>query len=126
MRAARLLLPLSAALVLAMPAAADTIDVLRQNTLTLTQQDGKVMTILVKEGEELEQVNGAGVWAAGTWRLDEQRGFCWTARGEATACIGMPTSAGVGDTWDVRGPTGQFVWLATIVEGRADLKALSQ
>ena len=69
MRAARLLLPLSAALVLAMPAAADTIDVLRQNTLTLTQQDGKVMTILVKEGEELEQVNGAGVWAGSgsTW-----------------------------------------------------------
>lgn len=126
MRALRLLLPLSAVLALAMPAAADTIDVLRQNTLTLSQQDGKVTTILIKEGEELEQVNGAGVWAAGTWRLDEQRGFCWTARGEATLCISMPASAGVGETWEVRGPTGQVAWRAEIVVGRADLKALSQ
>ncbi len=126
MRMLRLLLPVSLALGLAMPAAADTIDVLRQNTLTLTQQDGKVTTILVNEGQDFEQVNGAGVWAAGTWRLDEQRGFCWTARGEATLCISMPTAAAVGEAWDVRGPTGQAVWQAVIVAGRADLKALSQ
>lgn len=126
MRAGQFLVPLLAALSLAMPAVADTIAVLRENTLTLTQQDGKVTTIRVGEGQELEQWNAAGMWAAGTWELDEQRGFCWTARGQSTLCINMPASAGVGETWEVRGPTGQVVWRAEIVEGRADLKALSQ
>ena len=125
MRAGRLLAPLLLALGLAMPAAADTIGVLRENTLTLTQADGKVTTILLKEGRQLEQVNAAGVWAEGSWALDPQNRFCWTARGQATLCINMPMTEGVGAAWDVLSPTGQPVWRAEIVEGRADLKALS-
>jgi len=125
MRARRLLPPLLLAFGLAMPAAADTIGVLRENTLTLTQANGKVTTILLKEGSELEQVNSAGVWAEGNWRLDPQNRFCWTARGEATLCINMPMTVGVGAAWDVLSPTGQPVWRAEIVEGRADLRALS-
>ena len=125
MRAKRLLVLLVLAPGLAVPAAADTIDVLRENTFSLTPQDGKVTTILLKEGQDLEQVNGAGMWAAGTWALDAQRGFCWTARGQSTQCIKMPVSVAVGEGWDVLGPIGQVVWRAEIVEGRADLKALS-
>ena len=116
----RVFVPLLFALGFALPAAADTIDVLRQNTLTLTEQDGKVTTVRLKEGQELEQVNGAGMWAAGIWTLDEQRGFCWTARGQSTLCISMPMTAGVGASWDVLGPTGRVVWRAEIVEGRGD------
>lgn len=125
MRAGRLLAPLLLALGLAMPAVADTLGVLRDNTLTLTQQDDKVTTILLKEGRRLEQVNSAGMRATGSWELDPQNRFCWTARGQATLCINMPMTAGVGATWDVLGPTGLPVWKAEIVEGRADLKALS-
>ena len=125
MRAGRLLAPLLLALGLALPAAADTLGVLRENTLTLTQADGKVTTILLKEGSDLEQVNSAGTWADGSWHLDPQNRFCWTARGQATLCINMPMTVDVGAAWDVLGPTGQPVWRAEIVEGRADLKALS-
>ena len=121
----RILLLAALALGLALPAAADTIGVLRENTLTLTQQDGKVTTILIKEGNALEQVNSAGVWAEGSWGLDAERGFCWTARGQATLCIKMPMTEGVGATWDITSPVGQVVWKAEIVEGRADLRALS-
>lgn len=121
----RVLLPTALALGLALPAAADTIGVLRENTLTLTQNDGKITTILINEGSRMEQVNSAGVWAEGSWRLDPERGFCWTARGQATLCIKMPMTEGVGATWDIVSPVGQVVWKAEIVEGRADLRALS-
>jgi len=84
MRVKRLLVLLVLALGLAVPAAADTIDVVREATLSLTPQDSKVTTILLKEGQDLEQVNGAGMCAVGTWALDAQRGFCWTARAQST------------------------------------------
>jgi hypothetical protein len=125
MRAGRLLAPLLLAVGLALPAAADTLGVLRENTLTLTQQDGKVTTILLLEGRQMEQVNSAGIWATGSWYLDPQNRFCWTARGAATLCINMPMTVGVGAVWDVVSPTGAAVWKAEIVEGRADLRALS-
>ena len=72
---ARVLIPAVLVLGFTLPAAADTIGVLRENTLTLTPADGKITTILIKEGQDLEQVNGSGVWAAGFWRLDPERGF---------------------------------------------------
>lgn len=122
---ARFLVPFILAVAGALPASADTISVLRENTLTLTQADGKATTILIKDGQDLEQVNARGVWAAGFWQIDPSRGFCWTARGEATFCINMPTDVGVGASWDVAGPTGKIVWRAEIVAGRADLRALS-
>lgn len=125
MMLARILIPAALAVGLSLPAAADTIGVLRENTLTLTQADGKITTILIKQGQDLEQVNGAGVWAAGFWQLDPERGFCWTARGEASACINLPIDAGIGATWDVKGPTGKIVWKAEIVAGRADLRRIS-
>lgn len=121
----RVLIALVVALGMVAPAAADTISVLRENTLTLTGEDGKAMTLLIKEGAELEQVNAAGVWASGFWKLEEGRSFCWTARGAASLCIAMPMDRQVGGTWEIAGPTGRIVWKAEIVAGRADLGALS-
>lgn len=116
---------LALSLVAVAPAMADTISVLKANTLVLHQQDGKAHTILVKDATELEQVNAAGVWARGFWAMEE-RGFCWTARGAAKLCIAMPADKDVGDTWEIRGPTGKLVWAAEIQAGRADLKALAE
>ena len=107
-------------------AAADTIDVLRENTLILHEQSGKSYSILIQEASRLEQVNSAGVWAAGFWSMDAAKGFCWTARGASTLCVPMPADKQVGDTWEIRGPVGQLVWTAEIREGRADLKAISE
>lgn len=105
-------------------AAADTISVLRENTLVLHEQSGKTYTILIGEGTRIEQVNSAGTWAEGNWRIDpNDQKFCWQVRGAATLCMAMPMDKGVGDTWEVRGPVGQLVWNAEIQAGRADLRA---
>jgi len=108
---------------LAAPAFADTLDVLKQNTLMLHEESGRSYTILISEGGTLEQVNSAGTWATGPWYVQDGR-FCWTARGAATLCIPLPADKGVGDTWEIRGPTGRLSWNAEIVEGRADLEAI--
>lgn len=112
------------ALTVAGAAAADTIDVLRGNTLILREQSGKVYTVLIGGGSRLEQVNSAGAWADGSWRLEDGK-FCWTARGGAMLCIPMPGDKQVGDSWEIRGPVGQLVWTAEIQVGRADLQALA-
>ncbi len=114
------------ALTLAGSAAADTIDVLRENTLILHEQSGKSYTILIGQGSRIEQVNSGGMWADGMWKIDADDGnrFCWQVRGAAALCIPMPMDKQVGDTWEIRGPVGQLVWTAEIREGRADLGAL--
>lgn len=108
-------------------AAADTISVLRENTLILREQSGRTYTILIGEGSRIEQVNSAGTWAEGSWKIDatDAGKFCWQVRGAATLCMPMPMDKQVGDTWEVRGPVGQLVWTAEIQEGRADLRAVS-
>ncbi len=110
---------------LALPAAADTIDELFANTLTLTDGAGKVTTVLVSADGRMEQVNGAGMWAAGFWTQKDGR-FCWTARGASELCIPLEAGKAVGDSWDIAGPTGRTVWTAEIVAGRANLKELSE
>ncbi len=107
---------------LAGPAFADTIDVLKQNTLTLTDARGGVTTILLSEGGEMQQTDPAGMWAAGFWSMEE-RGLCWTARGKSQLCIPLETGKAVGDSWDIRGPRGDVVWTAVIIEGRSRLDA---
>lgn len=107
---------------LASPAIADTIDVLKQNTLMLHEASGRSYTLLISDGGTMEQVNSAGTWASGNWAIEE-RGFCWTARGAARLCIPLPADRSVGDTWEVTGPTGRLAWTAEIVAGRADLGA---
>ena len=120
----RFLFPIAMALASVLPAAADTVDVLYENTLTLTDGQGRTMTLLVSEGGKLEQVNTAGMWAAAFWSQDGGR-FCWTARGESQVCVPLAADKGVGDKWDIAGPTGQVVWKAEIVAGRVDLRTLS-
>ncbi|SUS03312.1 conserved exported hypothetical protein [uncultured Defluviicoccus sp.] len=117
----RMLVALGAALAITLPAAADTLDSLYKNTLTLTDTRGGVYTLLISEGGKMEQTNSVGTWAAGVWYKDATKGFCWTARGAATLCIPMPADKDVGDTWEIRSPVGQLSWVAAIVEGRADL-----
>ena len=109
------------------PAVADTIDVLRENTLILHEQSGRTYTILIGQGSRIEQVNSGGMWAEGSWKIDvdDENRFCWQVRGAATLCIPMPMDKQVGDTWEIRGPVGQLVWTAEITEGRADLRALN-
>jgi hypothetical protein len=120
MRRLALILALSAGL--AAPALADTIDVLKQNTLMLHEANGRSYTLLISDGGAMEQVNSAGTWASGNWAIEE-RGFCWTARGAARLCIPLPADKAVGDSWEVTGPTGRVVWTAEIVAGRAELGA---
>jgi len=101
---------------------ADTIDVLKQNTLMLHEARGRSYTLLVSDGGAMAQVNSAGTQASGFWSMEE-RGFCWTARGAASLCIPMPADKDVGDSWEITGPTGKLVWTAEIVAGRTDLAA---
>jgi hypothetical protein len=121
----RLLAVIIASTCIAAPALADTIDVLRENTLLLHAADGKIHTILVKEGVELEQVNSSGMWARGFWAIKNET-FCWTARGASEVCIAMPADKNIGDTWEIKGPTGKVVWTAEIQAGRVDLKAVGE
>lgn len=113
------------ALAVAGAAHADTLDVLRANTLLLRDEAGGEHVLLVKDGAEGEQINAAGMWARFVWQESDGR-FCWTARGAAQACIPMPSDKAAGDTWEVMGPTGKRVWTAQIQPGRADLDALAR
>ena len=119
---------LAAALVLSLglsaPAFADTIGALKENTLLLHEESGRMYTLLISEDGRLQQVNSAGMQATGVWSIEE-RGFCWQARGAASLCIPLPADKGVGDTWEIRGPTGRLSWIAEIAAGRADLEAAS-
>ena len=56
----RLLLAAAVALGAAGAAAADTLDVLVRNTLTLTDTQGGVTTVLLSEGGRFEQSNARG------------------------------------------------------------------
>ena len=103
----------------ASPAFADTVDVLKKNTLTLTDAMGGVTTLLLSDEGKMEQTDPTGAWAAGVWAM-EDRGLCWTARGKAGLCMPLEADKTVGDTWEVKGPTGRIVWTARIEEGRAD------
>jgi hypothetical protein len=114
-------LAVSAALSVAAPASADTIDVLLKNTLSLTDAQGGVTTVLVSEDGKFEQTNAKGMWAAGFWTKEEGR-LCITARGEAQLCMPLEADKAVGDSWEIRGPTGRLVWTAQINEGRAEIR----
>jgi hypothetical protein len=116
----RIFLSVATALALAAPASADTLDVLSRNTLTLTDAQGGVTTVLLAEGGKFEQTNARGMWAAGFWTQKDGR-FCMTARGEAEICFPLEADKSVGDAWEIKGPTGRLVWTAKIEEGRAEL-----
>ena len=119
----RLVLPFILALALAAPACADTMDVLYSNTLKLTDAAGGVTTMLFSDTKKMEQTDPSGMWAAGFWSLEAERGLCVTARGKAEICFPLAADKGVGDSWEIKGPIGKTVWTAAIAEGRADLRA---
>jgi hypothetical protein len=109
---------------LAMPAAADTIEVLKANTLVVTAPDGGATTVLVSDNGRMNQVNARGIQATGFWSMEE-RGFCWTARGEAEVCIPLSADKVVGDTWQIARQPGKDGWIAEIRKGRIDLAAVA-
>ena len=45
-----------------------------------------------------------------------------TARGEYEICFTLGPGRSVGDTWEIRGPTGTAAWTARIEDGRVVLK----
>ena len=116
----RIFLSAAMALAFAAPAWADTLDVLYSNTLSLTDSQGGVRTVLLAPSGKFEQTNARGMWAAGFWAQKDGR-FCMTARGEAEICFPLEADKSVGDAWEIKGPTGRVVWTAKIEEGRADL-----
>jgi hypothetical protein len=118
----RFAIALALSLSAATPAAADTIDVLLKNTLTLTDTQGGVTTVLISEDGRFEQTNAKGMWAAGFWTKEEGR-LCITARGEATLCMPLEADKSAGDSWEIRGPTGRLAWTAQINEGRAEIRS---
>jgi hypothetical protein len=117
----RLFLAAAIAIALAGPAAADTLDALLKNTLLLVDAQGGLTTVQVSEEGKFEQTNARGVWATGFWEKEEGR-LCMTARGEARLCMPLEADKTVGDSWEIRGPTGRLVWTATIAEGRRPLE----
>ena len=117
----RVVLSAAIALGLAAPAAADTLDALFKNTLLLADAQGGVTTVQFSEEGKFEQTNVRGVWAAGFWEKEEGR-LCMTARGEARLCMPLEADKSVGDSWEIRGPTGRLVWTATIAEGRPPME----
>ncbi|MDP3739296.1 MAG: hypothetical protein Q8R02_18040 [Hyphomonadaceae bacterium] len=118
----RFAIALALGLLVAAPAAADTVDVLLKNTLTLTDTQGGVTTVLISEDGKFEQTNAKGMWAAGFWTKEAGK-LCITARGEATLCMPLEADKTVGDSWEIRGPTGRLAWTAQINQGRAELRS---
>jgi hypothetical protein len=116
----RVVLSTAIGLALAAPVSADTLGALYRNTLTLTDAQGGVTTVLLAEDGKFEQSNARGAWAAGFWTHKDGR-FCMTARGEAEICFPLEGEKSAGDTWEINGPTGRLAWTARIVEGRSDL-----
>lgn len=116
----RIVLCTAIAVALGAAASAGTLDILYKNTLTLTDTEGRVTTVLLDEGGKFEQTNARGTWAAGFWGQKDGR-FCMTARGESEVCFPLESEKLVGDTWEIKGPTGRLAWTARIEQGRADL-----
>jgi len=113
----RITLASAAMLMAAGPAAADTIGVLMKNTLTMTDAQGGVTTAWFSEGGRMKQTDPSGMYAVGFWEMDGQR-LCWTARGKARICVPLEEDKSVGDSWEVKGPTGKVAATLAIVEGR--------
>ena len=107
----------AAVLVAAGPASADTLGALMKNTLTMTDAQGGVTTAWFSEGGRMKQTDSSGMRADGAWAMEGER-LCWTARGKSRICVPLEDDKQVGDTWEVKGPTGKVAATLAIVEGR--------
>lgn len=120
----RLLAGLAFAAMAAGSAAADTLAVLKENTLVLTGRDGRATGYLLSEDGTFEQSTATSS-SAGKWEQRADGRLCLRAE-TATfdMCLpALPADKAVGDEWDVSGPTGAVNFKAKIVEGRIRLDA---
>lgn len=107
----------AAMLALAGTASADTLGALMKNTLTMTDSQGGVTTAWFSEGGRMHQTDPSGMGATGFWSMEGER-LCWTARGKSRVCVPLEADKSAGDSWEVKGPTGQVAATLAIVEGR--------
>jgi hypothetical protein len=118
----RVLTAIGFALVLVGAASADTLDVVKENTLTLTDEGGRATAYLFSADGTFEQ-STATSHSSGTWSLRDTGQLCYQAeKSSSIACLPpLPAGKSVGDEWEVRGPSGRLTYAAKIVEGRIRL-----
>ncbi len=110
-----------ASAVAAGPAAADTMGVLAENTLMLSDSAGRTTAYLFSADGKVQQTRSDGNWAAGFWERKEGGRLCFTLRGEASVCLPMSDDHAVGDKWTVTGPTGLASFTLQILPDRIRL-----
>lgn len=110
------------ALVMVGAASADTLDVIKENTLTLTDEKGGKTAYLFSADGAFEQ-STATSHASGKWSLRDTGQLCYQADSSSSiACLPpLPADKGVGDEWEIRAPSGRLTYTAKIVEGRIRL-----
>jgi hypothetical protein len=103
-------------------ASADTLDVIKENTLTLTDEKGSATAYLFSADGTFEQ-STATSHASGKWSLRDTGQLCYQAEtSSSVACLPpLPADKSVGDEWEMTAPSGRFIYKAKIVEGRVRL-----
>jgi hypothetical protein len=103
-------------------ASADTLGVVKENTLTLTDEKGRATAYLFSADGTFEQ-STATSHASGKWSLRDTGQLCYQAETSSSiACLpALPADKGVGDEWEMKAPSGRFIYAAKIVEGRIRL-----
>jgi hypothetical protein len=106
-------------------ASADTLDVIKENTLTLTDEKGSATAYLFSADGAFEQ-STATSRASGRWSLRDTGQICYQAEtSSSVACLPrLPADKSVGDEWEMKAPSGRLVYTAKIVEGRVRLDAV--
>lgn len=110
------------AVLLAGAAHADTLGVIKENTLVLTDAKGVATAFLLADDGTFEQSTATGE-KTGKWTLHDTGQFCWQAEGVSyQQCLPVfPADKAVGDEWEVKAPNGAVSYTAKIVEGRVKL-----
>ncbi|MCE9650260.1 MAG: hypothetical protein K8R18_11625 [Parvibaculum sp.] len=109
-------LGIAAAILVAMPAAADTVDSTYGNTLVATNAKGETAHWFIDADNTFKIVGADGKEVAGTWKIAGDK-FCITPAGSPENCFTYVTGKNVGDSWDVRDGAGEAVKVS-IVSGR--------
>lgn len=105
----------AAALAVATPAAADTLDALYGNTLVVTYPSGNAHRFHIDENGAITLIAQTGERHYAMWRVEGDQ-FCVTSDSGSPSCAPLPQDKAVGDTWQLETPAG--VARYEIVAGR--------